>query len=93
MENIKSLKDLNGKINEALSFVRSKIEGFIPEDEAKWMALAMFLLGVIVGMIISPRKNVCFGSNNTSSSTNNYNNLEDKDCCECTDDGECCDCE
>ena len=92
MENIKSLKDLNGKINEALSFVRNKIEGFIPEDEAKWMAIAMFLLGVIVGMLISPRKNLSFGSNNSYSTTNDYSTLDD-DCCECIEDGESCECE
>lgn len=73
MENI---KELNGKITDALSFVRSKIEGFVSEDEAKWMAIAMFLLGVIVGMLISPRKNVALGSNNRTT-TNDYRTLED----------------
>ena len=73
MENI---KELNGRITDALSFVRSKIEGFVSEDEAKWMAIAMFLLGVIVGMLISPRKNVALGSNNQTT-TNDYRTLED----------------
>ncbi len=73
MENI---KELNGRITDALSFVRSKIEGFVSEDEAKWMAIAMFLLGVIVGMLISPRKNVALGSNNVTTS-NDYRTLED----------------
>ena len=49
------LKEIQGKMNDALSFVKSKIEGFVSEDEAFWMAVAMFLLGVIVGIFISPK--------------------------------------
>ena len=71
-----NIKELNSRITDALSFVRSKIEGFVSEDEAKWLAIAMFLLGVIVGMLISPRKNVAIGSNN-STATNDYRMLDD----------------
>lgn len=83
---MENFKEINGKINDALAFVRSKIEGFVTEDEAKWMALAMFLLGVIVGMIISPRKNIALGSNNATT-TNDYRTLDTNDHDE---DGECC---
>ena len=70
------LKEISGKVNDALSFVKSKIEGFVSEDEAFWMSVAMFLLGVIIGMFISPKRSLSKGSNNT---TNNYttNNYDD----------------
>lgn len=65
------LKDIQGKVNDALSFVKSKIEGFVSEDEAFWMSVSMFLLGVIIGMFISPKRNLNIGSNNKST-TNKY---------------------
>ena len=71
------LKELHGKVNDALSFVKSKIEGFVSEDEAFWMALSMFLIGVIVGMFISPRRNLTIGSNNKSTT----NKFEDPALC------------
>lgn len=72
------LKEIQGKMNDALSFVKNKIEGFVSEDEAFWMAVAMFLMGVIVGMFISPKRNLNIGSNNKST-TNTY---EDPSLCE-----------
>lgn len=64
------LTELKGRVNDALSLVKSKIEGFVSEDEAFWMAVAMFLLGVIVGIFISPKKKLTTDSNNVI--TNNY---------------------
>lgn len=80
------IKELQGKMNDALSFVKNKIEGFVSEDEAFWMAVAMFLLGVIVGMFISPRRNLSIGSNNSTTT----NKFEDPTLCgECDDSEDC----
>lgn len=53
------------------------------------MSISMFLFGVIVGMLISPRKNktTTIGSNNVSYEGEDY--LDD--CCD--DECECCECE
>ena len=77
------LKEIQGKMNDALSFVKNKIEGFVSEDEAFWMAVAMFLMGVIVGMFISPKRNLNIGSNNSTSNT-----YEDPTLCAYDDDDE-----
>lgn len=81
MENI---KELSAKLTDTLGGLKTKLDKFVSEDEAFWMATAMFLFGVIVGMILSPRRNLTIGSNN-----NAYNyeygkedeELEDKECC------------
>lgn len=81
MENI---KELSGKLTETLGGLKTKLDRFVSEDEAFWMATAMFLFGVIVGMILSPRRNLTIGSNNKNF---NYGyeledeELEDKDLC------------
>lgn len=79
------MNKLNEKLNDTLTAMKKKLDSFVSEDEAFWMAVAMFLFGVIVGMILSPRKNVSIGSNNC-----NYGDLcdYDDDCC-CDDDCDC----
>ena len=79
MENI---RDLSVRATEALSGIKTKLDKFISQDEAFWMAVAMFLFGVIVGMILSPRRNLAIGSNNTYNTYDNAEEDEDeKDCC------------
>jgi hypothetical protein len=48
--------EILAKINDTMGSLKKKLDSFISEDEAFWMAIAMFLFGVIVGMFISPRK-------------------------------------
>ncbi|MCD8096106.1 MAG: hypothetical protein LUE12_08285 [Ruminococcus sp.] len=50
------MENVNAKVNEALSSIKDKLDDFVSQDEAFWMSVAMFLFGVIVGMLISPRK-------------------------------------
>lgn len=79
---------LTAKVGDSLSAIKKKLDSFVSEDEAFWMAIAMFLFGVIVGMLISPRKNksVTIGSNNCAYDC-------DCDCdddCDCDCDSDCC---
>lgn len=81
---------LTAKVNDTMTAVKKKLDSFVSQDEAFWMAVAMFLFGVIVGMFISPRKtkNVTIGSHN-----GNNDCLEcDDDCCydDCCCDDDCC---
>jgi hypothetical protein len=48
---------LSARVEDGLTAVKKKLDSFISEDEAFWLAIAMFLFGVIVGIFISPRKN------------------------------------
>lgn len=53
------------------------------------------LLGLVVGMLISPKKRVSIGNNN-GNNNGNQTGLTDDDCCCCEDDCDCdcdCDCE
>lgn len=47
---------LTAKVNDTMAAVKKKLDSFVSQDEAFWMAVAMFLFGVIVGMFISPRR-------------------------------------
>lgn len=81
-----NLKEINAKVNEALSLVKTKIKGFVSEDQALWMCIAAFLFGVIMGMLISPRKNKNFNCNNTYDYRGQKDDENDEDC------GDCCKC-
>ncbi len=47
---------LSERASQTLNSMKQKLDSFISQDEALWMAVAMFLFGIIVGMLISPRK-------------------------------------
>ena len=53
-----------------------KFYKFVQDNEVFWMVLAFFLMGVIVGMIFSPRRDLTIGCNN---SANNYDYAGDED--------------
>ncbi len=50
------MENINLKVTESLNAIKKKMDDFVSQDEAFWMSVAMFLFGVIVGMLISPRK-------------------------------------
>jgi hypothetical protein len=81
-----NIRELSTKATDAISGIKVKFDNFVSEHEAFGIAVVMFLAGIIIGMLISPRKNVSFGPNNT---TNNYGkekeSEEDKEaaCCGC----------
>lgn len=80
---------ITAKLSENIGTIKKKLDTFVSKDEAFWMSISMFLFGVIVGMLISPRKNktTTIGSNNVSYKGEDY--LDD--CC--GDECECCECE
>ena len=80
---------ITAKLSENIGTIKKKLDTFVSKDEAFWMSISMFLFGVIVGMLISPRKNktTTIGSNNDSYEGEDY--LDD--CCD--DECECCECE
>ena len=80
---------ITAKLSENIGTIKKKLDTFVSKDEAVWMSISMFLFGVIVGMLISPRKNktTTIGSNNVSYEGEDY--LDD--CCD--DECECCECE
>lgn len=85
---MEKFETFTSKVNETMTAVKKKLDTFVSQDEAFWMAVAMFLFGVIVGMFISPRKTkvTTIGSNNGNGC------LEDEDYCDddcCCDDEEC----
>ncbi len=77
---------LSERATQTLNSMKQKLDSFISQDEALWMAVAMFLFGVIVGMLISPKKT----KNITIADPDCY---DDCDCCDdycCDDDCDCC---
>lgn len=87
-----NLANVNEKVSDALTGIKKRLDSFVSEDEAFWMAVAMFLLGVIVGMLISPRKTktIAIGNNNNAYGCDDDDD-DDNDCdCGC---GEECDCD
>jgi hypothetical protein len=80
---------ITAKLSENIGTIKKKLDTFVSKDEAFWMSISMFLFGVIVGMLISPRKNktTTIGSNNVSYEGEDY--LDDS----CDDECECCECE
>jgi hypothetical protein len=81
---------LSARVEDGLTAVKKKLDSFISEDEAFWLAIAMFLFGVIVGIFISPRKNktVVNDSYNSHVQHGCDDDFEEDDCC----DEDCCDC-
>ncbi len=81
------MENINLKVTESLNAIKKKMDDFVSQDEAFWMSVAMFLFGVIVGMLISPRKT----SIKTIKRKPKYDRYYDEcDYDECYD--ECCDC-
>jgi hypothetical protein len=77
------------KINDTMGSLKKKLDSFISEDEAFWMAIAMFLFGVIVGMFISPRKNKTVINDSYNSDSCDYDDCDYEYCDD--DDCDCCD--
>jgi hypothetical protein len=79
---------LSARVEDGLTAVKKKLDSFISEDEAFWLAIAMFLFGVVVGILISPRKNKTVVNNSYNGEVLDCDDFEEDDCC----DDDCCDC-
>ncbi|MBR1723682.1 MAG: hypothetical protein IJ723_01480 [Ruminococcus sp.] len=71
--NIDRLSDQVSVIKSQVSSIKSKVEDFISKDEALWMSVSFFLLGLVIGMLNSPKGNTTSGSNNQ------VTNVDDED--------------
>jgi hypothetical protein len=78
---------LSARVEDGLTAVKKKLDSFISEDEAFWLAIAMFLFGVVVGILISPRKNKTVVNNSYNGEVLDCDDFEEDDCCD-----DCCDC-
>lgn len=68
--NMEIISDQLSQVRGQLSGLKKKLENSVTEDEALFMMVIMFLAGVVLGMMISPkgkakkcRKNKCCGEN------------------------------
>lgn len=79
------MENIVEKLSEELSVMKNKAAEAAEEKEF-WMAITFFLIGVIIGIILSPRKTKNVGCNCDYSSV--YDNRCDdgycgEDCCDC----------
>ncbi|MCD7742511.1 MAG: hypothetical protein LUI06_09940 [Ruminococcus sp.] len=81
------MENINLKVTESLNAIKKKMDDFVSQDEAFWMSVAMFLFGVIVGMLISPRKTKIKTIKRKPRHDRYYDECDYDECYD-----ECCDC-
>ena len=75
--NIDKLSDQVAVIKSQVTGIKNKVEDFVSKDEAFWMSVAFFLLGLVIGMLISPKGNTSIGSNNQVHNVEGFEDFED----------------
>ena len=75
--NIDRLSDQLSAVKAQVGGIKTRIENFISKDEAFWMSAAFFLLGLVIGMLISPKGNTSIGSNNQVHNIEGFEDFED----------------
>ncbi len=85
--NIDRLSDQVSVIRSQVGTIKNKVEDFVSKDEALWMSVSFFLLGLVIGMLISPKGNTSVGSNNQVYNTELAADDDDEDC---NDKKKCC---